>query len=437
MAKTIINRLSDRKARTVEPGMYPDGAGLYLRVTLQADGAHSRYWLFRYAHRGTGKDRQLGLGALHTVSLAQARTAARECRELLLAGKDPVETRRTQEATQAATDAKVMTFDQCRDAYVAIHRPGWSSTAHADQWPSSLKTYATPIFGHLPVAAVDTGLVLKALEPHWAAKTETMSRVRGRIEAILDWAKVRGLRDGENPARWRGHLAHMLPSKTKLNKGKVAHHPALPYQQIGEFMTDLRSHSGAAARMLELAILVGGRSNEVLGMQWSEIEWATGIWTVPAERMKGRREHRVPLSEPALVVLRTMQQTQQSSTYVFPGIKPGKSLCDMMLHKLIRRLNDAREKAGLPQWTDPKQSNRTVTAHGFRSAFRDWVSEATIFPDALAEAALAHASGDKVEAAYKRGELLEKRRKLMAAWAKFCGKPSAGHGEVVPLRKGA
>jgi integrase len=415
--------------------MHADGSGLYLRVSTGSGGALNRYWLFRYADRATGKDRQLGLGPLHTISLAEARTMARDCRQLLLTGKDPVATRRAQEASQALGDAKVMTFDKCRDAYIAAHRPSWSNLKHAKQWETSLKTYVTPVFGHLPVASIDTGLVLKVIEPMWATKSETMSRLRGRIESVLDWAKVRGYRAGENPALWRGHLDHLLPAKAKMRKGRKVHHPALPFPQMGAFMADLRSRSGIAARALEFTILTAARSEEVRGARWNEIDWATSTWLIPAERMKGRVEHRVPLSEPALAILRAMQVVSGSTGYVFPGRRPGRPAGNLSLLEQIWRMSADRQAAGLAIYVDPQQSNREVVPHGFRSTFRDWAAERTNFPRELAEKALAHTIGDEVERAYQRGELLEKRRQMMDAWAEYCGMSPASRGEVVPLRK--
>jgi integrase len=441
MARTTINRLSDRKLRSAKPGMHPDGGGLYLRVTEgKQDGdatpTLNRYWLFRYRQRGTRKDRQLGIGPLDTVTLAVARAAARECRGQLLAGLDPVDQREAQRASKAAADAKAMTFDACRDAYIAAHRSSWGNAKHAKQWTTSLATYATAVFGHLPAAAIDTGLVLKVLEPIWSTKPETASRVRGRIEAILDWAKVRGYRVGENPARWRGHLDKLLPAKSKVRK--VEHHPALPYPQIGAFMTDLRPRAGGAAKALELTILTTARSNEVISMRWDEIDMAARQWTVPPERMKGKREHRVPLCDRALEILREMMPGEGNigRKYVFRGGKPGRPLSNMAMLELIRRMNAEREVVGLPKWTDPKQGGRDVVPHGFRSTFRDWAAERTHFPREVAEAALAHIDGDETERAYQRGDLFDKRRRLMTAWAEFCNKP-AGNGEVVTLRNKA
>jgi integrase len=435
MAKTIINRLSDRLVRTAPPGMHSDGAGLYLRVTTGSGGAQHRYWIFRYAHRATGKDRQLGIGPLDTIGLADARAKAQECRKLLLGGIDPVEHRRSREAAAALQTAKTLTFDEAVAAYIAAHRPTWSSQKHCAQWASTLKTYVTPVFGHLPVGAIDDGLVLKALESIWTTKPETASRVRGRIESVLDWAKVRGFRTGENPARWRGHLSHLLPAKTKMRKGKVNHHAALPYTRVGEFMAELRSRPGIPPRALEFAILTASRSDEVLGARWEEIDWATSTWSIPAERMKGRAKHCVPLSDPALAILRAMQVVGGAAGYVFPG-RPGRQAGNMTLLWAIWRMNEDRKAAGLPMFTDPHQGNREVTPHGFRSTFRDWAGERTGHAREICEKALAHTLGDETERAYQRGELLDKRRRLMADWATFCSMAPADYGDVVPLHKG-
>jgi integrase len=327
----------------------------------------------------------LGLGPLDTVTLAAARAAARQCREQLLAGLDPVEQRRAQRASNALADAKTMTFDQCRDAYLAAHRAGWRNVKHAKQWTATLTTYVTPVFGHLPVGAIDTGLVLKVLEPMWGTKSETASRVRGRIEVILDWAKVRGFRTGENPARWRGHLDKLLPAKSKVRK--VEHHPALPYVQIGAFISALGEREGTAAKALLFTILTVARSDETISMRGDEIDMAAKLWTVPPERMKGKREHRVPLSEPALAIIREMMPAgAESIGHVFRGAKPGRPVSSMAMLVLIRRMNAEREVVGLPKWTDPKQGSREVVPHGFRSSFRDWAAERTNFAREVAEA---------------------------------------------------
>jgi integrase len=359
---------------------------------------------------------------------------ARECREQLLRGQDPIAARRTQEASQAHADAKAMTFSQCADAYIAAHRAGWSNLKHSKQWGTSLATYVTPVIGHLPVAAVDTGLVLKVLEQIWKDKPETASRVRGRIERILSWAKARGLRSGENPAIWRGHLDQLLPGIAKLHKGKIEHHPALPHALIGEFMADLRSRLSTAARALEFAILCGSRTDEVIGARWSEVDLAAATWLIPAIRMKGRQPHTVPLAKPALAVLRTVQHMAGAAEYIFRGRRPGKPIGTVSLLEVVWAMNVARQAAGLPVYTDPQQGNREIVPHGFRSTFRDWAAERTNFPRELAEKALAHVVGDETERAYQRGELLDKRRRLMTAWADYCSKP-ASNGEVVPLAR--
>jgi integrase len=455
MARATINRLSDRKARTAKAGMHPDGGGLYLRVTggrqgvdakghgVNAGATLNRYWLFRYKQRGTRKDRQVGIGPLDTVTLAAARTSARQYREQLLAGNDPTEQRDAQRAAQAVAEAKAMTFDECCDAYIASHEAGWRNAAHRQQWRSTLATYVTPVFGHLPVDAVDTGLVLQALEPIWTDKTETAGRLRGRIEAILDWARVRGHRDGPNPAAWKGHLDHLLPAKTKV--AKVEHHPALPYARVGEFMADLFNRHGTAARALRFAVLNASRAGEVFGMTWGEVDLGAKLWSIPAERMKGGRQHRVPLSERALAVLG--EGRLRADRYVFPGSKPGRPLSNMAMLELIRRMNCEREVAGLPRWTDAEGED--IVPHGFRSTFKDWATDWTpspaeiveaakrgeiveAFPRDLVEVALAHALDSKTEEAYRRTEMIEKRRRLMSKWADWCSRP-ATVAEVVPL----
>jgi integrase len=315
-----------------------------------------------------------------------------------------------------------MTFKQCATAYIDAHRLGWKNEKHAAQWASTLEAYANPIFGDLPVQAIDTGLVMKALEPIWRTKTETASRLRGRIEAVLDWATVREFRRGDNPARRRGHLDKLLPQRAKVQK--VRHHPALPYAEIGAFMASLRSQEGCAARALEFLILTAGRTGEVIGALWSEIDLAEGVWIVPASRMKAGKEHRVPLSAPAIKVIREQQAAAELvegrlNGFVFPGGRPGKGLSNMALLKLLERMK-----------------RDDLTAHGFRSTFRDWAAEQTHFPRDVAEMALAHTISDKVEAAYRRGDLFEKRRLLMEAWATYCGTVPMRKGEVVSLNHG-
>ncbi len=310
-----------------------------------------------------------------------------------------------------------MTFDQCRDAYIASHRAGWRNVKHASQWSNTLTTYATPVFGKLPVAAVDTALVTKVIEPLWTTKPETASRVRGRIERVLDWATTRGYRVGDNPARWRGHLDNLLPARSKVRR--VKHHAALPYSEMPDFMVALRAREGVAARALEFAILTTVRTGGILGAKWDEIDFANKVWVVPSDRMKIDRgeNFRVPLSAPALAILKQMQKAQQND-YVFPGGQR-EILSNMAMEMVLRRM-------GQP-----------VTVHGTsRATFKTWASERASFPNEVVEAALAHTVGNKVEAAYRRGDMFDKRRKLMEAWAEFCWKSGPVKADVIPLRPG-
>jgi integrase len=399
MARTI-NRLSHRKVETLrQTGMHNDGGGLYLQVTEGADGTPRKSWLFRYTV--SGRERQMGLGPLSDVSLAEARDRAVAARELRRVGKDPISEREASRAENSLLAAKAMSFDECAKAYVAMHRAGWRNVKHASQWTNTIGTYCSPVFGKLPVQAIDVGFVMKVLEPIWTAKPETAARVRGRIERILDWARVRGYRDGDNPARWRGHLDHLLPARGKVRR--VKHHAALPYAEIPVFMAALKTRDATAARALEFAILTATRTGEVLGAKWDEIDLGGRVWTIPAERMKAEREHRVPLSDGALEIVHQMKSVRQND-HVFPGDRRS-VLSNMALLMLLRRMGRG-----------------DVTAHGFRSTFRDWVEEQTDSPRAVSEMALAHTIGSAVEAAYRRGDLFEKRRVLMAKWASFCAK---------------
>jgi integrase len=306
-----------------------------------------------------------------------------------------------------------MTFDQCRDAYIAAHRASWRNAKHQVQWVSTLAAYASPTLGNLPVQSIDVALVMKVLEPIWSAKPETSSRLRGRIERILDWAKARGFRSGENPARWRGHLDHLLPARSKIRK--IRHHAALPFDEIAVFITALREREGVAARALEFVILTAARTGEALGATWDEIDFRTRTWTIAAHRMKGHREHRVPLSDDAVRVLEQVQSVQ-SGEFVFPGHRHYKPLSNMAMLNVLRRMGHVE-----------------VTTHGFRSSFRTWAAERTGFPREVVEAALAHVAGNKVEAAYQRGDLFDKRRRLMDEWARYCAASARG-GTVVPIK---
>jgi integrase len=399
-------------------GYYSDGGGLYLQVGAPSKAALERdpeavgakSWVFRY--KAGSKLYEMGLGPLHTVGLAEARTKARRCREQRLDGLDPLAARQATR-TQAKLDAaRAMTFQACADAYIAAHKAGWRSAKSLTAWEGTLGAYVHPVFGALPVQAIDTALVTKAIEPIWAEKPETAGRVRGRIEAILDWATARGHRQGENPARWRGHLDKLLPNKTKVRR--VEHHAALPYPEISAFMAELRQQEGVAALALEFAILTAARTGEVIGARWDEFNLAERLWTIPGQRMKAGREHRVPLPDAALAIIETMAGIREGD-FVFPGGKASRPLSNMSMLMLLRRMG-----------------REDLTIHGFRSSFRDWAAERTGFPAEVAEMALAHTVADAVERAYRRGDLFQMRRQMMDAWAKFCAAPSAA-GRVVPI----
>jgi integrase len=308
-----------------------------------------------------------------------------------------------------------MTFRQCGEAYIRAHAAGWKNAQHLRQWSVTLAQYVYPTIGDLPVEAIDTALVVKALQPIWTVKPETASRVRGRIELILGMAATGGYRRGDNPARWAGHLENLLPRKTDVHR--VEHHIALRYAEIGAFMSELRQRQGVASRALEFLILTAARTGEVVGAKWGEIDDAEGLWTVPAARMKAGKEHRVPLSEAALAIIDEMKK-KRDGDFVFPGLNPGRPLSDIALLALLRRMGHGK-----------------ITTHGFRSSFRDWCAEQTNFPAEVAEMALGHAVSDKVEASYRRGNLLRKRRQLTDAWARYCATPSTlAEGKVVPIR---
>jgi integrase len=398
MAKIISKLSAMAVANAKTPGLYGDGGGLYLQVSASG----SKSWLFRF--KTGGRSRYMGLGSLKTISLAKAREAAGKCRELRLQGIDPIAERHGTRAAMRLDAAKTMTFDQCRDAFIAAHQASWRSAKHRSQWVNTLNTYVSPVFGNLAVQAADTELIMRVLEPIWSTKPETASRLRGRIESVLDWAKARGFRTGENPARWRGHLDQLLPARSKVRN--VRHHAALPFGQLPEFMIALRERAGVAARALEFAVLTAARTGEVIGARWDEIDFGSRTWTVPADRMKGHREHRIPLSDRAVSLLEEMQQ-MGSSEFVFSRPE-GKPLSNMALLMTLRRMERS-----------------DVTAHGFRSSFRTWAAECTGFSREVVEAALAHVTGNKVEAAYQRGDLFRKRQQLMADWGAYCASADA------------
>ena len=394
--------------KTGKAGMYGDGGGLWLQVRAP----HVKSWLYRYTING--KVRAMGLGSTETVPLEAAREEAARCRRLVRDGNDPIAERDAEKAKRKVAAVNFITFKECAAAYIRQHQAGWRNAKHGGQWTSTIATYAEPVLGALPVQSIDTGLVMRTLQPLWAAKTETAVRLRGRIEKILDWARVQGYREGENPARWRGHLEALLPKKAKV--APVEHHAALPYRRVCEFMTELRKQEGNAACALEFAILTAARTGEVIGARWGEIDWTDALWTIPAERTKGHREHRIPLAPAAVAVLQKMRDRAEGE-FVFPGAKPGAPISNMAMLVLLERMGRA-----------------DLTVHGFRSSFRDWAAEQTAFPREAAEMALGHAVGDAVERAYQRGDLREKRRKLMEAWAAYCAAPAKG-GKVVQMRR--
>jgi integrase len=417
--------LTAAKVRTAKPGRYVDGDGLMLFVR----SPDARFWLLRYSHGG--KRREAGLGrageGLNDVTLAEARQKAADMRRMVKAGIDPLVYREAEAARQKAVAqqaaAQGVTFRAVADLYMGAHDAGWRNPKHRDQWRNTLATYAFPHFGDLPAGDVGTGHVMAALEPIWTAKPETATRVRGRIESVLDYATARGWRSGENPARWRGHLANLLPARGKV--ARVEHHAALPWREVGTFMAALgeREADSVAALALRFAILTAARSGEVMGAHWAEIDLGEAVWTVPAERMKAGREHRVPLTAAALAVLRqaaALRTSKAADAFVFPGQRPGKGLSVMALAMTLRRMDRG-----------------DLTVHGFRSTFRDWCAEATNFDRDTAEAALAHTLRNKVEAAYRRGDLFDKRRRLMDAWATFCAAPAVPAAEITPIRRTA
>ena len=434
MARTIGKLTALKVDKAKAPGMYGDGGGLYLRVS--DDGAKN--WVFRFMLNG--RARWMGMGPLHTVNLAEARKRAGEHRLRRHDGIDPIEARRTERLKARLEAAKAITFKECAESYIKAHRAGWRNAKHAAQWEATLATYAELVIGERSVQAIDTGLVLKVLEPIWTEKPETAGRVRGRIEAILDWATAREYRTGENPARWRGHLDKLLPARSKVRRVKP--HPALPYAEIGAFVSDLSSREGIAARALTLTILCAVRTGDIIGsdrddkpaMKWSHVDFDKRVWTIPST--KTDREHRVSLSDGAIKLLKDMKALDLGAI-VFPGSEPGQPLSNMAMTNVIRRMNKDKTAKGLPRYTDPKQGNRAVTVHGFRSTFKDWATECTNFANELSEMALAHAIEDKSEAAYRRGDLFDKRRRLMQQWATFCATAldQKAQSNVVSLQK--
>lgn len=399
-----LNRLSARGVESVtKRGRYSDGGGLVLQVSRWG----TKSWIFRY-ERG-GRDRHMGLGPLADVSLAVARQKASACRKLLLEGIDPMEARTDERRRRAEETAKTVSFEECAKQFLSAYEPTWRNPKHRAQWRSTLDHYVHPVIGHLPASAIDTGLVLKILEPIWHKKPETAGRVRGRIESILDWAKVGGFRTGENPALWKGHLEHQLPRRSRVRR--VRHHPALPYSELPAFMGELRERPGRSARALEFSILTAARTGAVIGARWDEVDIREKVWTVPPERAgtkivgQGARPRRVPLSDRVVGILELLPR-QDGNPHLFVGAEPGEALSNMAMLELMREMRPG------------------YVPHGFRSTFKDWSSETTNYPREVSEAALWHVVADKVEAAYRRGELFNKRRRLMDEWARYCASPA-------------
>jgi integrase len=407
-----IHKLTATDLKRRQPGLYGDGGGLWLQVT----GDVWRSWIFRFTING--RRREMGLGPITDVSLSEARTEALRCRKLVRDGVDPIEQRKADRAARVASTARSMTFDECVGAYLAAHRDAWRNEKHAKTWDKPIRQYISPGLGKLPVAQIDTPVLMRALQPMWEKVPTTASRARERIEGILDWATVSGYRVGANPAAWRGHLEHLLPSARKV--APIVHHPAMPYQDVPAFITKLRAVDGIPARVLEFLVLTATRSGEPRGATWDELDLEAAIWVIPGRRMKTGREHRVPLSRRALAIVKQMAADSKAPSGLIFGGRGGGKVADTALRYVLKSIG-----------------HDDITVHGFRSSFRDWCGEQTNYPREVAESALAHRVGNEIELAYRRGDALEKRRKLMNAWAAFCAgqvpdKAGTGAGPLAP-----
>lgn len=407
------NGLTEKKvlklSRGKQPGRYVDGGGLLLQVKSSTNCG----WIFRFEKNG--RERMMGLGSVRTITLTEARELARLARKQLLAGVDPLEHKRAEQSARALAAAKTITFERAALAYYDAHQQSWRNDKHRQQFLSTMRSYVFPKIGQLSVGAIDLGLVLGVIEPLWSRVPETGNRVRGRVERVLDYARIRGWRTDENPARWTGHLSHVLPSRAKVRS--VQHHAALPFVAMPEFMAELREREGVAAAALRFTILTAARTGETIGATWPEIDLDAALWTLPAARMKGGREHKVPLSDAAVELLKCLP-TERGNPYVFLGPRRG-GLSGAAMSSVLKRMGR----------TD-------ITCHGFRSCFRDWAAERTTFQNHVVEMAMAHQIGDRVEASYRRGDLILQRTKLMAAWARYCDTPTAKTSTdvVVPMR---
>ena len=416
MPRKLQNALTPLAVKSAKPGRHADGGGLHLLV--KETGARS--WVYRFMLKGKARDLGLGPAAgADAIPLAAARDKATVLRLQVKAGVDPL-AERHRETAQAVADAQAaqiarITFKAAAEAYMAANEDSWRNAKHRYQWRATLESYVYPVIGELPVAQVGTGHVLQILEPIWKAKPETASRVRGRIETVLDAAKARGYREGENPARWRGHIAQILPARSRLSRG---HHAAVPYDEVPAFIAKLHERAAMAALALEFTILTAVRTGEAIGATWGEVDLAKALWTIPAGRMKAGKEQRVPLPPRALAILEEVQPLNRKdnpAAPLFPSARGG-HLSNMAMVMLMRRMGNK------------------ATVHGFRSAFRDWAAETTSYAHEVCEMALAHVIGNKAEAAYRRGDLFEKRRRLMADWANYCASDGAAAGTVTPIR---
>ncbi len=410
MPRKLSNALTPLTVKNAQSGRHADGGGLHLLV--KESGARS--WVYRFMINGKSRDVGLGPAGKDGISLATARDARDALRLKVKAGIDPIDERDRQAAAAlaAAQAAKIagVTFQTTAETYITANEDGWRNDKHRQQWRSTLAAYVYPVIGDMPVSEISTAHVLTILEPIWKTKAETAGRVRGRIETILDAAKARGYREGENPARWRGHIAQILPARPKLARG---HHKALAFDQLPAFMASLRQREAVAALALEFTILTAARTGEVVGAKWDEVDLERGLWTVPAARMKAGREHRVPLTSHALAILEKTKEL--GKPWLFPSADGGK-LSSMAMSMLLRRMK------------------ADVTVHGFRSCFRDWAAECTGYPQEVAEMALAHTIENKVERAYRRGDLFDKRLRLMEDWATYCLSNNLSGENVTRLR---
>lgn len=401
--------LNARSVATIkEPGYHADGGGLYLCVNVTGAGV-TKSWILRY--QVNGKRREMGLGSVSALSLSEARKRRDEELSKAKSGTDPIAARQEELATKR-NEKTALKFSEAATKYVDLMAPGWRNAKHASQWRNTIETYANPVIGKLPIDRIERSHILEILEPIWYSKTETATRLRGRLERILSWAKVHGYRHGENPARWKDHLEVMLPSPDTL--GARRHHPAMPYREVAQYVKKLRELKGISARCLEFTILTACRTIETTGARWEEFDLERNVWLIPASRMKAKIAHRVPLSPQARAVIDDMAEIR-TSDFVFPGRRANSHLSNMAMLELLQ------------------DEHPTLTVHGFRSSFRDWAAECTAFPRLVAEAALAHTIGDKTEAAYLRSDFLEQRRQLIGHWAEYCNQTSLV-GTVIPIR---